>query len=126
VPGPPGATNGFRRTTLASLALTVDPTPLAIVAPAPGAYLGGATTTLTGGAVAASVTCTISDGGAVLNSSTTTIGGATAATVPASVQLGVFTASSTLTFACSSDQPDVTASNTVLAGLSLDAVAESP
>jgi hypothetical protein len=107
----------------------VGPTVLAALAPAPGAYFGGATTTITGvDATAANVTCTVSDGSVVLGSTSVTVGGGGNLSAAASVQLGVFTSTGTaLDYSCSSDQPDAaSATNTVFAGLSLDAIPATP
>jgi hypothetical protein len=127
--GDPGTPSGFRKTAAADALLLTDATPLVRVTPAAGAYMGGAATTITGGTIPASVTCTISDGSpTLLGSSTVTVGDGVTASARLSVQLGVFTAPGTeLTFACTSDQADaVVAGNTVFAGLSLDAIAETP
>ncbi len=125
--GVPGPTTGFRKT-VADSVLLADSTPLATVTPAAGAYLGGATTTIIGGPVTASVSCTLTDGTETLGTANVLVG--TDINVPtarASIQLGLFTsAGTTLEFACTSDQADTTASNTVLAGLSLDAIAAAP
>ena len=126
--GPAGPVTGFRRTSLPSVILQSPAAPVATVAPTPGSYIGGVTTTITGGLLAASVACTLSDGAEVLGTAATVVGGdAGPAVAKVSIQLGLFSATGAdLTFACSSDQPDTAASNTVLAGISLDAIAESP
>jgi hypothetical protein len=128
-PGQPRAETGFRRTLLASTPLVTVPTALAVVTPAPGTYIGGARTTITTAGIAATIVCTVTDDTTVLGQSQVTVGADPAIpTAPTAVQLGVFTANGgPLTFACSSDADNTAvASNTVFAGLSLDAIAETP
>ena len=128
VPGPPGPVTGFRKSIADGVTLLADPTSLAAVTPAAGAYLGGATATIAAGAATASVSCTLNDGAETLGTTTVAVGtdiGAPSAR--ASIQLGLFTsAGGTLEFACRSDQPDNTAFNIVLAGMSLDAIPATP
>jgi hypothetical protein len=71
----------------------------------------------------------LSDGTLVLGSDSVTVGGAAAPlTGRASIQLGVFTATgSPLELSCTSSQTGLaTASDVVLAGVSLDAIAATP
>lgn len=129
VPGPAGTPSGFRRTAGDAIALLTDATPVATVTPAAGTYIGGATTTVSAGPAAAQVSCVVTDGGDVLGTTVVNVGGDSApATAKLSVQLGMFTASgSALAFTCTSDVPDTAVvSGTLLAGISLDAIAESP
>jgi hypothetical protein len=127
--GPAGPVSGFRRTLVGSVPLVTTLSPITSVTPPAGAYIGGATTTVTASPTAASVTCQVSDDQGVLGVTTVNVGADQA--VPSarvSVQFGVFTSNSTaLVLACSSDADGVAvASNVVLAGLSLDAMPESP
>jgi len=121
--------SGFRRTLVGSIPLVPTPTVIALVTPAPGAYVGGATATVTSTSPT-NISCSVSDAGGVLGQTTTAVAGdpALPANSRVSVQIGVFTSDGTpLGFACSSDvEGAAVASNTVLAGLSLDAMPESP
>ena len=118
---------GFRKTIAESVNLVPNPTPLAAVTPAAGAYLGGATTTITAGPVSATVACTLTEGTETLGTANVVVDDVNVPTARVSIQLGLFTATgAALEFQCTSEPPVASASNTVLAGLSVDAIPASP